>query len=171
MDSGRAAWLRAASGSPRRRIPPPSGCTWRFNGVSDQRGRIPERRPAPWQNPWENGLLTYDYSRRTMPCGCPSPGSQGHTAGKSPCPASGILPDIPFAVPQVDTFPSGEAFWFRYEKDRSFDILLLDIEMGGRNGVEVARQIRQDNQRNRLSLSRDSRISWQKGMRSRPCTI
>lgn len=51
------------------------------------------------------------------------------------------------ALVQVDTFPSGEAFWFRYEKDRSFDILLLDIEMGGRNGVEVARQIRQDNQR------------------------
>lgn len=30
----------------------------------------------------------------------------------------------------VETFPSAEAFWFRYEEDRTFDILFLDIEMG-----------------------------------------
>lgn len=29
----------------------------------------------------------------------------------------------------VETFPSAEAFWFRYEEDRTFDILFLDIEM------------------------------------------
>lgn len=29
----------------------------------------------------------------------------------------------------VEMFPSAEAFWFRYEEDRTFDILFLDIEM------------------------------------------
>ena len=39
-------------------------------------------------------------------------------------------------------FPSAESFLFHYEDDKSFDFLLLDIEMGRMNGVELAKQIR-----------------------------
>ena len=45
-----------------------------------------------------------------------------------------------------ECFPSAESFLFRYEEDRSFDILLLDIEMGGMDGVSMARQVRQQDQ-------------------------
>lgn len=40
-------------------------------------------------------------------------------------------------------FPSAEAFLFQYEEERDFDILLLDIEMGGMDGVELAKRVRQ----------------------------
>ena len=42
-------------------------------------------------------------------------------------------------------FSSAEAFLFHYEEDKSFDILLLDIEMGAINGVELAKTIRSEN--------------------------
>jgi len=42
-------------------------------------------------------------------------------------------------------FPSAEAFLFAYSEDRDFDILLLDIEMGAINGVELAKTIRAEN--------------------------
>lgn len=43
-------------------------------------------------------------------------------------------------------FPSAEAFLFQYEEERDFDILLLDVEMGGMDGVELAKRVRrQDN--------------------------
>ena len=42
-------------------------------------------------------------------------------------------------------FPSAEAFLFAYESDRGYDILLLDIQMGGQDGVSLARQIRAGN--------------------------
>ena len=48
---------------------------------------------------------------------------------------------------QIESFPSAEAFLFRYEEDRSFDLLLLDIEMGEISGVELARRIREENRR------------------------
>lgn len=44
---------------------------------------------------------------------------------------------------KIEAFPSAEAFLFRYEEDPSFDLLLLDIEMGKMSGVELARRIRQ----------------------------
>lgn len=37
-----------------------------------------------------------------------------------------------------EIFPSAESFLFRFEEDKSFDILLLDIEMGRMDGVELA---------------------------------
>lgn len=46
---------------------------------------------------------------------------------------------------KIESYPSAEAFLFQYEEDKSFDILLLDIEMGGMCGVELARRIRQEN--------------------------
>lgn len=47
---------------------------------------------------------------------------------------------------QILTFPSAESFLFHYEEDKSFDILLLDIEMGRMDGVTMAKQIRRDDQ-------------------------
>ena len=45
---------------------------------------------------------------------------------------------------RIRAFQSAEEFLFHYEEDKDFDILLLDIEMGGMNGVELAKKIRQD---------------------------
>ncbi len=44
----------------------------------------------------------------------------------------------------IETFPSAEAFLFRYSEDRRVDILLLDIEMSAQNGIQLARQLRSD---------------------------
>ena len=47
---------------------------------------------------------------------------------------------------QVRQFPSAESFLFQYAEDKSFDLLLLDIEMGAMDGVALAKRIRQDNE-------------------------
>ena len=47
---------------------------------------------------------------------------------------------------QAEVFPSAESFLFHYTEDKGFDILLLDIEMGGMDGVTMAKQIRRDNE-------------------------
>ncbi len=44
-------------------------------------------------------------------------------------------------------FSSSENFLFRYEDENDYDILLLDIEMGPMDGVQLAKKIRQTNQR------------------------
>lgn len=44
-------------------------------------------------------------------------------------------------------FPSGEAFLFAYEENRAYDILLLDVEMPGISGIDLARTLRKDNPR------------------------
>lgn len=46
---------------------------------------------------------------------------------------------------QADIFASAEAFLFHYEENKTYDILLLDVEMGRLNGVELARRIRMEN--------------------------
>lgn len=43
---------------------------------------------------------------------------------------------------ETECFPSAEAFLFRYEERGDFDVLLLDIEMAGMDGVELARAVR-----------------------------
>lgn len=48
-----------------------------------------------------------------------------------------ILPEI---------FHSAEQFLFRYEEDKSFELLLLDVEMPGEDGVTLARTIRRENE-------------------------
>lgn len=48
---------------------------------------------------------------------------------------------------QVHVFPSAEAFLFAYEEDKQWDIFLLDVEMEGISGIDLARRIRQDNLR------------------------
>lgn len=45
----------------------------------------------------------------------------------------------------VDTFPSAESFLFHYEEESDYDILLLDIEMGGMDGVTMAKRLRSGN--------------------------
>ncbi len=50
------------------------------------------------------------------------------------------------AAIQVERFPSAESFLFRYEEDKAWDILLLDIEMGEMDGVTLAKTIRQGNE-------------------------
>lgn len=52
---------------------------------------------------------------------------------------NGVLVDI-------HPFYSGEAFEFEWEEDKSFDILLLDIQMSGLDGIELAKRIRQADQ-------------------------
>lgn len=46
---------------------------------------------------------------------------------------------------EMSTFPSGESFLFQYAEQNDYDILLLDIEMPGINGVELAKRIRKEN--------------------------
>ena len=41
-------------------------------------------------------------------------------------------------------FPSAEAFLFAYSEDKDFDILLLDIEMSGEDGISLAKRLRQE---------------------------
>ena len=45
----------------------------------------------------------------------------------------------------IDIYDSGEQFLFDYEDREAFDLLILDIQMGQLNGMEVARKIRQQN--------------------------
>ncbi|MBE6884695.1 MAG: response regulator transcription factor [Ruminococcaceae bacterium] len=42
-------------------------------------------------------------------------------------------------------FSSAEAFLFCYAEEKDFDILLLDIEMGPLNGIELAKKVRAEN--------------------------
>lgn len=41
-------------------------------------------------------------------------------------------------------FPSAESFLFAYSEDKNFDILLLDIEMSGEDGITLAKRLRQE---------------------------
>lgn len=45
---------------------------------------------------------------------------------------------------RIDCFGGAEAFWFAYKGDESFDILLLDVEMKGMDGIRLAKQLRAD---------------------------
>ena len=42
----------------------------------------------------------------------------------------------------IRAFESAEAFLFSLEEEPDWDVLLLDVEMGGMNGVELARRLR-----------------------------
>lgn len=46
----------------------------------------------------------------------------------------------------LDYYSSAENFLFHYEEDKTFDILLLDVEMGQMNGVELAKKVRRENE-------------------------
>lgn len=42
-------------------------------------------------------------------------------------------------------FPNSESFWFAFAEEKDWDVLLLDIEMGGESGMELAEKIRREN--------------------------
>lgn len=44
---------------------------------------------------------------------------------------------------ETKLFASGEGFLFAWEDDRDYDLLVLDIEMGKMNGMELAEKIRE----------------------------
>lgn len=46
----------------------------------------------------------------------------------------------------IRMFGSAEAFWFAYEEDKLWDLLLLDIQMKAMDGVALAQRIRLGNQ-------------------------
>lgn len=45
----------------------------------------------------------------------------------------------------VKCYPDAEAFWFAWEEEKDFSALFLDIQMGGMNGMELARRVRREN--------------------------
>ncbi len=45
-------------------------------------------------------------------------------------------------IVQVSEFPSAESFLFEYDRNRDYDILLLDVEMRDMSGIELARRLR-----------------------------
>ena len=47
----------------------------------------------------------------------------------------------------VFDFPSAESFLFEFEENKNFDVLLLDIEMGAMNGVDLAKKLREQKSR------------------------
>ena len=48
-------------------------------------------------------------------------------------------------VVAIRDFRSAESFLFHYDDESDYDILLLDIEMGQMNGVELAKRVRRQN--------------------------
>lgn len=46
----------------------------------------------------------------------------------------------------IRLFESAEAFWFAYQEDKAWHLLLLDIQMKEMDGVALAQSIRKDNQ-------------------------
>lgn len=58
---------------------------------------------------------------------------------------------------QIDTCFNAEQFFFLYEDNRDTDILLLDIEMPGMNGVELARKLRQGDEETQIIFTTGNR--------------
>lgn len=50
----------------------------------------------------------------------------------------------------IREFPSAERFWSAYEDGYQCDLLLLDIEMPGQNGMALAKQLRKKNDRTQI---------------------
>ena len=50
-------------------------------------------------------------------------------------------------LPHFAEFPSAEAFLFDYAENQNYDILLLDIEMAKMNGIDLAKKVREENNR------------------------
>ncbi len=46
---------------------------------------------------------------------------------------------------KISSFLNAESFLFQYSDNKDFDIILLDVQMGKINGIELAKEIRKDN--------------------------
>ncbi len=46
----------------------------------------------------------------------------------------------------AEIFPSAEAFLFRYAEKKDFDVLLLDVEMSGMDGIALAKNVRAEDE-------------------------
>ena len=46
---------------------------------------------------------------------------------------------------ELKQYEGSASFLFDYEEEKDYDILLLDIEMPGINGIEIAKKVRQEN--------------------------
>ncbi len=44
----------------------------------------------------------------------------------------------------IETYASAESFLFQYEECKNYQILLLDVEMSGMSGIDLAKKIRQN---------------------------
>lgn len=53
--------------------------------------------------------------------------------------------DIHNELVEFCCFESSENFLFSWEEDKAYDLLILDIEMGEMNGLELARKLRAEN--------------------------
>jgi DNA-binding LytR/AlgR family response regulator len=47
---------------------------------------------------------------------------------------------------EILTYRNAESFFFQWSNDKSFDILLLDIQMSGESGIELAKKIRKSDE-------------------------
>lgn len=48
---------------------------------------------------------------------------------------------------ETDSFPNAESLLFRWEEDKNFDLLILDIEMGDLSGMDLAFKLRNEGSR------------------------
>ncbi len=62
----------------------------------------------------------------------------------------------------LEMFPSAEAFLFAYDEDKNFDLLLLDVEMGGMDGVTMARRVRAETALRQAGLGERLK-TWERG--------
>ena len=47
-------------------------------------------------------------------------------------------------ITNIETYASAESFLFQYEECKNYQILLLDVEMSGMSGIDLAKKIRQN---------------------------
>ena len=69
----------------------------------------------------------------------------------------------------VRTFPCAEEFLFQYEEEKDYHILLLDVEMRGMSGIELAKKIRRENDRVEIIFVTSHFEFSGRAMRLMPC--
>lgn len=64
---------------------------------------------------------------------------------------------------EISCFLSAESFLFAYEEARDFDLLLLDVEMEGMDGIVLAKRLRQEGSRLEIIFITSHMEFWQLG--------